>query len=246
MRSLKVISLLMDYPSQELFDGRQELVQELQNDTQLSEQHKAALIAFTEKLCSGDLLDAQDYYVGNFDRGRSLSLLLFEHVHGESRDRGQAMVDLMAVYEKSGFSIGVRELPDYLPLFLEYLSMRPQDEIVNWLSDVCDILALLTTRLEQRECPYAVLFDATLSCAGLEVDRSELIEKVKSEKRDDTPEALDKIWEEEMVSFSEGSAVSSCGENAVAQRRKEFDNSPVVQKLHYSPSPHIQNNAVGS
>jgi nitrate reductase delta subunit len=234
MRSLKVISLLMDYPEAELFEGREELVEALRSDAQLPEADKAALIAFTEQLCSSDLLDAQDYYVGNFDRGRSLSLLLFEHVHGESRDRGQAMVDLMSVYEDHGFAIDVRELPDYLPLFLEYLSTRPEEEAKQWLTDVCEILALLVTRLEQRESPYSVLFSALLSVAGLEVDRSELIEKVEKEARDDTPEALDKVWEEEMVSFSEGSAVSGCGDDAVSQRRKEFDSVSVVQVLDNS------------
>ncbi|MEH6578560.1 MAG: nitrate reductase molybdenum cofactor assembly chaperone [Amphritea sp.] len=245
MRSLKVISLLMDYPEAELFEGRQELIEELRSDAQLSEKHKAALIDFIEQLCSGDLLDAQDYYVGMFDRGRSLSLLLFEHVHGESRDRGQAMVNLMSVYEDKGFAIGVRELPDYIPLFLEYLSMRPEEEVTQWLTEVSEILALLVTRLEERESPYAVLFDAVLHVAGLEVDRKELIEKVKNEARDDTPEALDKVWEEEMVSFTEGSAVSGCGDNAVAQRRKEFDSVSVVQVLD-NPTHNAQTGIAGS
>ncbi len=245
MRSLKVISLLMDYPEAELFEGRQELIDELRSDAQLDEQHQAALIEFIEQLCAGDLLDAQDYYVGMFDRGRSLSLLLFEHVHGESRDRGQAMVNLMSVYEDNGFAIGVRELPDYLPLFLEYLSMRPQEEITQWITEVSEILALLVTRLEQRNSPYAVLFDAVLNAAGLQVERAELQEKVKNEARDDTPEALDKVWEEEMVSFTEGSAVSGCGDNAVAQRRKEFDSVSVVQVLD-NPTHNVQTGIAGS
>ena len=245
MRSLKVISLLMDYPEAELFEGRQELIDELRSDAQLDEQHQAALIEFIEQLCAGDLLDAQDYYVGMFDRGRSLSLLLFEHVHGESRDRGQAMVNLMSVYEDKGFAIGVRELPDYLPLFLEYLSMRPQEEVTQWLTEVSEILALLVTRLEQRNSPYAVLFDAVLNAAGLQVERAELKEKVKNEARDDTPEALDKVWEEEMVSFTEGSAVSGCGDNAVAQRRKEFDSVSVVQVLD-NPTHNVQTGIAGS
>ncbi len=229
MRSLKVISVLLDYPDAELFEGHQQLIRELRRDSQLPEQQKTALIEFTDQLCSSDLLDAQDYYVGMFDRGRSLSLLLFEHVHGESRDRGQAMVDLMSVYEDNGFAIGVRELPDYLPLFLEYLSLRSDQEIRQWITDVSEILALLAMRLEQRQSSYAVLLNAVLGIAGLKVDRAELKETVANEVRDDTPEALDKVWEEEMVSFTEGSAASGCGDNAVAQRRKEFDSVSVVQ-----------------
>ena len=67
-------------------------------------------------------LEAQAKYDSLFERGRSLSLWLFEHVHGESRDRGQAMVDLMAQYDMAGFEINAKELPDYLPMYLEFLS----------------------------------------------------------------------------------------------------------------------------
>ena len=155
------------------------------------------------------------------------------------------MVNLMSVYEDKGFAIGVRELPDYIPLFLEYLSMRPEEEVTQWLTEVSEILALLVTRLEERESPYAVLFDAVLHVAGLEVDRTQLKEKVKSEARDDTPEALDKVWEEEMVSFTEGSAVSGCGDSAVAQRRKEFDSVSGVQVLD-SPPHNAQTGIAGS
>ncbi|MEB0183005.1 nitrate reductase molybdenum cofactor assembly chaperone, partial [Pseudomonas sp. CCC3.2] len=85
----------------------------------------------------------------------SLSLLLFEHVHGESRDRGQAMVDMMAQYEAAGFAIGVKELPDYIPLYLEFLSTREDIEAREGLADVSHLLALLAARLEERESAYA-------------------------------------------------------------------------------------------
>ncbi|MFC6669246.1 nitrate reductase molybdenum cofactor assembly chaperone [Marinobacterium aestuariivivens] len=176
-------------------------------------------------------MDAQENYVGLFDRGRSLSLLLFEHVHGESRDRGQAMVDLMAVYEKNGFVLDSRELPDYLPLFLEYLSKRPQQEAEQWLGEVCHILSLLEVRLSERGSDYAVLFETLLGIAGVSVEREALREKVAAEARDDTPEALDRVWEEEMVRFTEGSA-QDCGDNAVQQRRAQIDQ---VRPLHIQP-----------
>ncbi|WP_268594516.1 nitrate reductase molybdenum cofactor assembly chaperone, partial [Escherichia coli] len=94
-----------------------------------------------------------------FDRGRATSLLLFEHVHGESRDRGQAMVDLMAQYRAAGLEIDSRELPDFLPLYLEYLASRSAAQAREGLQDIAPILALLGARLQQRESPYAVLFD---------------------------------------------------------------------------------------
>jgi nitrate reductase delta subunit len=230
MRSLKVISLLLDYPSSELLEIRQELIEEIRADKALPEGQRAPLIEFIDQLCTTDLLDAQDNYVGLFDRGRSLSLLLFEHVHGESRDRGQAMVDLMAIYEDNGFQIDAKELPDYIPLFLEYLSKRPVEEVQQWLADVSHILALLETRLDQRKSFYAVLCTALIEISGVEVERKELVAKVATEAADDTPEALDKVWEEEMVRFTEP-VTADCGNDAVTQRRRELDQ---VQPLHIS------------
>jgi nitrate reductase delta subunit len=237
MRNLKVISALMDYPEAELLEAAPELIAELNDDPFLETEQKTQLIGFIEHLAKQDLLDLQEMYVGLFDRGRSISLLLFEHVHGESRDRGQAMVDLMSVYEKQGFEISQRELPDFIPLFLEFLSLRPEQEVRQWLADVSHILALLETRLHQRESHYAVLFEALLSLTGVEVEREELREKVAGETRDDTPEALDKVWEEEMVRFTEGSAqdgsAQGCGDSLVNQRRAEVG---AVKPLHIQPS----------
>jgi hypothetical protein len=79
-------------------------------------------------------------YVRLFDRGRALSLHLFEHIHGESRDRGQAMVNLLEVYRQHGFELSARELPDYMPLFLEYLAQRPQEEALDMLADTLHVM----------------------------------------------------------------------------------------------------------
>ena len=124
MRILKVISLLLDYPTETLVAGRDELEQAIVQAREISPAQRAGLFELLELICSQDLMDGQEHYGALFGRGRSLSLLLFEHVHGESRDRGQAMVDMMAQYEDAGFAIGVKELPDYIPLYLELLSTR--------------------------------------------------------------------------------------------------------------------------
>lgn len=237
MRNLKLISALMDYPEAELLAAQDELVSELREDPFLDASQKSQLTDFVKALCARELLDLQEEYVSLFDRGRSHSLLLFEHVHGESRDRGQAMVDLMAVYEKQGFEIGQRELPDYIPLFLEFLSLRPEQEVRQWLTDVSHILALLEARLHKRKSGYAQLFEALLSFTDVTIEREELKAKVASEERDDTPEALDKVWEEEMVRFTEGSAqngsAQGCGDSLVSKRREELG---AVQTLNIQPS----------
>mgnify|MGYP000281975009 CR=1 FL=1 len=108
----------------------------------------ALRIFFTRNLLNAPLLDKQAEWCEVFDRGRTTSLLLFEHVHAESRDRGQAMVDLLAEYEKVGLQLDCRELPDYLPLYLEYLSVLPDDQAKEGLLNVAPILALLGGRLK--------------------------------------------------------------------------------------------------
>ncbi|MGH8477589.1 MAG: nitrate reductase molybdenum cofactor assembly chaperone [Methylococcales bacterium] len=201
MKTLKVISSLLCYPDEGLYEHRDELAAVIREEAVIPEEDQLAMIQFMDDLCAKSLLDVQSDYVETFDRSRSLSLLLFEHVHGESRNRGQAMVDLMKIYEDNGFEISARELPDYLPLFLEYLSHRSEAEIIEWLSNVKHILALLQGRLENRQNSYSVLFSALLNLIQANVDMQAIQKEIFSETRDDTPEALDQVWEEEMVTF---------------------------------------------
>ncbi|WP_417531771.1 nitrate reductase molybdenum cofactor assembly chaperone [Marinobacter lipolyticus] len=231
MQLLKVMARLLEYPTAELQESRDALVGVVLEDNRLPRKNKAQLLRCVELVCDQDLLDIQENYVGTFDKGRATSLLLFEHVHGESRDRGQAMVDLMEQYRANGLEIDVKELPDYLPLFLEYLSTRPWEEIKNWLEDIHHILGLLGERLYQRESLYHVVMDSLLELSGRQTDRQELAQIVAAEERDDTPEALDKVWEEEMVKFvdDQGSSCSTGG--VVGQRRRELEQT---QTIHLS------------
>lgn len=231
MKILRVIARLLDYPTEDLQQSQDALVAAILEDGHLPLNLKQSLLRCTEAFCTEDLMDLQEAYVETFDRGRSLSLLLFEHVHGESRDRGQAMVDLMAQYEAAGLELDARELPDYLPLFLEYLSTRSEEEVNGWLEDVHHILGLLAERLYQRESLHHVLFDALLELAGKAPDRQQLAALVASEVRDDTPEALDKVWEEEMVKFVDDQGGSCGDQGVVGQRRRELEQ---VQTIHLS------------
>ena len=168
----------------------------------------------------------QSEYDGLFERGRSLALWLFEHVHGESRDRGQAMVDLVDQYRQAGLEISQHELPDYLPLFLEFLSTQGRDNAVSWLLDMEHILALLQCRLEKRGSDYAVLFQLLLSIADSKVDLNEIRERIADEKRDDSKQAIDKEWEEEAVTFGADSLDKSCGDaqrKPTEEQRKDLD-----------------------
>ena len=101
-----------------------------------------------------------------FDRGRATFLHLFEHVHGDSRERGQALVDLARVYERAGLRLAPGELPDYLPALLEYLSCRSAAEAREMLGDCAHVLRAVGGRLAGRGSGYAAVFDALLAIAG--------------------------------------------------------------------------------
>lgn len=161
---------------------------------------------------------AQARYDGLFERGRSVSLLLFEHVHGESRDRGQAMVDLLDRYTRAGLQIDVPELPDYLPLYLEYLSLLPFAAASEGLAEVAHILGLLALRLEERGSAYAAIFEALLELGGERPDLGALRRDQAQEQRDDSLEAIDRAWEETPVSFTDpaGGCPSSSGRRPTA------------------------------
>lgn len=228
MDILALISRLIDYPeteaTEELCAAKNDIEQLINNDELLSDDDKAGLISFIDGRTAMDILDWQSDYDAMFERGRSLSLLLFEHLHGESRDRGQAMIDLIAEYKKAGLDIGIRELPDYIPLFLEFASTQGEDNARGWLQDVSHILALLKVRLEQRDSDYAQLFTVLVNLAKTEINFDDLAAQVKGEKRDDTKEAIDKVWEEEMVKFGPDADSDACGtanKPSASQRRDQ-------------------------
>src|SRR3546814_1641916 len=150
MSLLKLVGVLLDYPQDELWKHGDELLAAA-GDTGLPPARREDLVRFVRELLAADALDAQDRWLQTFDRGRSMSLLLFEHIHGESRDRGQAMVDLIAAYRKKGLELSAKELPDYLPLLLEYLDQRPQAEARAWLHHVGHIVGLLVARAGGRD-----------------------------------------------------------------------------------------------
>ena len=127
-KTLKVLSALLTYPTAELQAAVPEMRAALDGEGRLPQSNRDRLDRILEELAKGDLYDLQERYVLLFDRTRSLSLHLFEHVHGESCDRGQAMVDLKALYERHGLVMSSSDLPDHLPLFLEFLSAAPETE----------------------------------------------------------------------------------------------------------------------
>ncbi|MFW0973912.1 nitrate reductase molybdenum cofactor assembly chaperone [Leclercia pneumoniae] len=221
MRILKIIALLMEYPDEVLWENRDEALDLIAQDA-------PTLLPFTRTYLSAPLLDRQAEWCEVFERGRATSLLLFEHVHAESRDRGQAMVDLMAQYEKVGLQLDCRELPDYLPLYLEYLSIVGETEARDGLQNVAPILALIGGRLKQRDVAHYQLFDALLRLAETRLSSDSVAAQVATEKRDDTRQALDAVWEEEQVKFIEDNA-TSCDSSPMQQYQRRFSQDVAPQ-----------------
>ncbi len=201
-RTLKAFSLLLSYPSRELQAAMPEIGAVLASDTRLTSATRRSLRPLITELSERDIYELQEQYVLLFDRSRSLSLNLFEHVHGESRDRGSAMVSLLETYREGGYEPMTSELPDHLPLLLEFLSTRPEVDARDILGDAAHILAVLNTRLERRESPYAAVFDSLFKLADTKSDLNAIAEMLA--EPDDDPadlQALDEVWEESEVRF---------------------------------------------
>jgi len=201
-KSLKCLSLLLAYPSAEIQGEIDALADAMEKDGQLSGAALGALTQLIDHYRSADIWDLQEEYVQLFDRSRTLSLNLFEHLHGESRERGGAMVDLLETYRSGGFELQGSELPDHLPVLLEFLSTRPVSEVREILVDASHILGALHTRLTRRESPYAGVFAALLNVAGVALSAAQ--SPALLAEPDDDPndlEALDAVWEESEVTF---------------------------------------------
>ncbi len=201
MKTLKILSALLCYPQPEIQAAMGEMAEALEQERLLPERERRALWALMRQMAQTDLMELQERYIRLFDRGRALSLHLFEHVHGESRDRGQAMVNLLEVYRQHGFELNARELPDYIPLFLEYLAQRPDGEALDLLADALHVIALLGARLAERGSDYHVVFDALSALVGEPADIADIRRQVADEGPDQTVVNMDKIWEEEAVTF---------------------------------------------
>ncbi len=201
-RTLKALSLILSYPTAELQAAMPEIGGTLAAETRLTAQARRELRPLVEALGQDDLYALQEGYVALFDRSRTLSLNLFEHIHGESRDRGGAMVDLLEMYRAGGYEPTGWELPDHLPMLLEFLATRPASDARETLAEAAHILEALATRLARRESAYAAVFAALLQIAGPAADREAVAELVAEPETDpDDLAALDAVWEETEVTF---------------------------------------------
>ena len=165
-RSLRVLAALLGYPGAELRSHLAEMRDLLRIEAAVSHSRRAELDALIDALHRADPLDTESDYVELFDRGRATSLSVFEHVHGDSRERGPAMIDLGETYAKAGLLLHENEMPDHLPVVLEYASTQPPREAKAFLGEIAHILNVVFAALQQRHSAYASVLGALLDLAG--------------------------------------------------------------------------------
>jgi nitrate reductase delta subunit len=227
-RTLKALSAVLTYPTAELQLAAGEISEAIESDPLLPQRVRDQLHDLLSELAAGDLYDLQERYVLLFDRTRSLSLHLFEHVHGESRDRGQAMIDLKAQYEQAGLLMSAAELPDFLPLFLEYLASLPTKEACEALGQPAHIFGALAERLRKRKSPYEAAFRALIALAGAKPKDEDVSVLLQSPDPDASDlAALDAAWEDEPVNFGPG-AGDSCKDGLISRVRGAMRPAPGV------------------
>jgi nitrate reductase delta subunit len=213
-RTYRALAALIAYPTEALQAATGEIAAVLAEDGLVPAPRRFAIGDLLAELAGHDIYDLQERYFALFDRSRTLSLHLFEHVHGESRDRGQAMADLIALYRSHGFEPTASELPDFLPLFLEFLSLLPNHEAQALLAEPAAILQALGERLVTRKSSYAAVFQALAALANAPATD----EPDTSAEDPDDLVALDAAWKEAAVHFGPGEQIDSCGTDRLRTR----------------------------
>ena len=189
--TLRALARLLSYPDDQLRSEFDALVGAIDEEGALPAARRNELRALVTGLQRQDPLEVQARYVETFDRGRATSLHLFEHVHGDSRDRGPAMIDLAQTYEKAGLFLAPEELPDHLCVVLEFASTQPPALAKAFLGEVAHILNAIFSALLKRESPYAAVIAAVLELAG---QKAQAVAIPVEESLDDSwaePEAFD-------------------------------------------------------
>ena len=222
-RTYRALALMLSYPSEAFAELMPAAAEAIEAETVLPEKQRARLAALARALGARELYGLQSAYVDLFDRTRSLSLNLYEHVHGESRDRGQAMVELLKLYESRGLELTAKQLPDHLPVFLEFLSLLPEEEAEALLGEAAHVVEALRERLRRRRSPYARVFDALVALAGPRSVSADVLATLLREPDDDPDdlEALDRAWAEEQVTFGPDKVGCPKAEAMVKAMRQE-------------------------
>ncbi len=199
-KTYKIFSILLSYPTEELKKSVDDMTDILKYDGLLSHQDIKFINNLISFIKNNDLLYLQEYYVSIFDRKKDFSLYIFEHIHGDSRERGMAMVDLKDFYKKSDLSVLTNELPDYLPLFLEYMSLISENEAKSLIGEIINIIAILSRKLNIINSDYSYLFAIIEKLSDVKCDNN-LVDKIilKFDSSSQSDINVDDDWKEPKV-----------------------------------------------
>jgi nitrate reductase delta subunit len=222
--SLRVLARLLSYPDAGLRDDLEDMRAALLAERALNAARKDELYALISTLARGDALENEAQYIELFDRGRATSLHLFEHVHGDSRDRGPAMVDLAETYEKAGLFLAPGELPDFLPVLLEFVSTQPTEQARSLLGEMAHLFNAIFNALQQRGSAYASVLGALLELAGEPAHAVNIA----------ADEPLDTTWEEPVV--FDGCSSKGQGKSSQAAQPIRFVKAPGASAKASAPT----------
>lgn len=201
----RALALMLSYPTADIQAAAPAAIDAIRSEGLIPDPIVRSLEKLAGMLEHDDLYALQEGFVELFDRTRSLSLNLYEHIHGESRDRGQAMAALVELYASYGLELSAKELPDHLPVFLDFLSTLPDADAASLLGEGAHVLAALTERLHKRDSPYRAVFGALSNLADAAPDTDAVAALMQEPDEDPNDlEALDKSWEETAVTFGPG------------------------------------------
>ncbi|MEI3377468.1 MAG: nitrate reductase molybdenum cofactor assembly chaperone [Coriobacteriales bacterium] len=192
---LKALACLLLYPDEDLLTNLPEIESTLQGSEELDGESKRRLEELIGWIREADMSSLQAAYVSTFDIGKHGSLNLFEHTQGDSRDRGHVMVELNRLYKEHGLELTTTELPDHLPVFLEFLSGLEREDAQLWLESVIGPIEKIDRELQLDESPWEAVTAALLNFAGTE-------REVASERTpDEMIPTLDAEYYESPVTF---------------------------------------------
>lgn len=155
MNFYKALSLLLEYPSQELYDNLAAFGQSVAADTSMDAAERSTIAELLAHLRATDLIELQAEYVKTFDLVAEHSLHLTHHLFGDDKNRGPALIDLTEIYKEYGLDPSTNELPDYLPLVLEFAAQLDDSEARVFLSDTSKVVRVLADNLDKVQSPYA-------------------------------------------------------------------------------------------
>ena len=219
MNTYKILGLLLTYPEQVLLDNSHYMFDILKKEKILSTKNIKKLEDFFSYQQSTPLIEQQEYYIDTFDKGRAHCLHIFEHIHGESRDRGQAMINLNETYATKSLYIKNGELPDYLPLFMEFLSRCKKKEARDLLGEAIQVIGFIGNNLRQKKSVYSIIFKCIENLSVIKVDMNLFSKTDEGLSDEQNLEQLDKQWEEKPAFGTNAADCNMCNKEFITSNK---------------------------